>query len=69
MNKRLQLIMTRPSDDGFDSYVKFRQKTSLKSRHNQRVLTKDELIAEWEKFWEFLKIEMKNMNDQVIKVN
>lgn len=62
-------MMTRPSDDGFDAYVNFRQKTTLKSKHNQKGLTNDELIAEWKKFWEFLKIETKIINDQVIKVN
>lgn len=51
MNRRLLLIMTRPSDDGFDAYVNFREKTTLKSKQNQKGLTKDELIAEWEKFW------------------
>jgi DNA/RNA-binding domain of Phe-tRNA-synthetase-like protein len=69
MNKRMNLIFTRPNDDSFEAFVIFRQKTTLKSIKNKKRLIKDDLVNEWEKFWEFLKIKPKKKNNQIIQVS
>jgi len=54
MTRRMKLILTRPFDDSLEAFVNFRRGTTIKSAHNQKGLTKDDLVDEWEKFWEYI---------------
>lgn len=54
MTSRMKLILTRPTDDSLDSYISFRQKTTLRSSHNQKSMVKDDLVDEWKKFWDYI---------------
>mgnify|MGYP001172651999 CR=1 FL=1 len=54
MNQRLRLLLTRPSDESFESYVSFRQNSFFKPKTSKTVLIKDELVNEWKKFWEMM---------------
>ena len=52
MNERLKLIMTRPKDDSLEAFVSFRESITLKITKNKTVVIKDDLLNDWEKFWE-----------------
>ena len=69
MNKRMKLILTRPSDVSLEAFISFRKNTTLKLTKSKTVLTKDDLINEWEKFWEFLKNKPKKKKNQIIQVS
>lgn len=69
MTRRMKLILTRPTDDSLDAYISFRQKTTLRSSHNQKSMIKDDLVDEWKKFWEFLNIHKKKKNSHIIQIN
>ena len=46
--------MTRPSDESFEAFVDFRENTMIKRKNSKLVLLKDDLITEWERFWEYV---------------
>ncbi|MBE0551966.1 MAG: hypothetical protein IH619_06270 [Ignavibacterium sp.] len=52
MTRRMKLIFTRSADDSLEAFENFRRITALKSTHSKKSLIKDELVNEWEKFWE-----------------
>ncbi len=52
MSKRLKLILTRPADDSFEEFVRFRENSKIRFANSEPVVIKEELINEWEKFWE-----------------
>lgn len=51
MTRRMKLILTRPTDDSLEAFENFRKITKLKSTQSKTDLMKDDLAAEWEKFW------------------
>lgn len=69
MTRRMKLILTRPADDSLEAFVTFRKNTSLKLKDSRTVLIKDDLVNEWEKFWEFLNIKASKKGNQIIQVN
>lgn len=54
MTRRMKLILTRPADDSLEAFENFRRITALKPTQSTTSLLKDELIAEWEKFWDYI---------------
>lgn len=54
MTRRMKLILTRPIDDSFEAFENFRRITTLKSTQSKTGLIQDDLVTEWEKFWEYI---------------
>jgi len=50
MTRRMKLILTRPTDDSLEAFENFRKITTLKSTQSKKILIKDDLVNEWEKF-------------------
>lgn len=50
----MKLILTRPADDSLEAFEKFRKITTLKLFKSKTNLIKDDLTAEWEKFWDYI---------------
>jgi len=69
MTRRMKLILTRPADDSLEAFENFRRITALKSTQSKTGLIKEDLVNEWEKFWEFLNIKASKKGNQVIQVN
>ena len=69
MTRRMKLILTRPADDSLEAFENFRKITTLKSTQSKTGLIKDDLVNEWEKFWEFLNIRSNKKGNQIIQVN
>lgn len=69
MTRRMKLILTRPADDSLEAFENFKRITALKQAHSNTFLIKDDLVNEWEKFWEFLNIKASKKGNQIIQVN
>lgn len=69
MTRRMKLILTRPFDDSLEAFENFRKITTLKSTQSKAGLIKDDIAAEWEKFWDFLKIKPAKKDNNIIQVN
>ncbi|MBE0551673.1 MAG: hypothetical protein IH619_04760 [Ignavibacterium sp.] len=69
MTRRMKLILTRPVDDSLEAFENFRRITALKPAQSKTGLIKDDLVNEWEKFWEFLKIKPDKKYNQIIRIN
>ena len=54
MSKRLKLILTRPADDSLEEFIRFRENAKFRMTKSKPVIIKEDLIKEWEKFWEYL---------------
>lgn len=51
MSKRLKLILTRPADDSYEEFVRFRENAKIRFANSEPVVINEELINEWERFW------------------
>ncbi len=69
MTRRMKLILTRPADDSLEAFVTFRKNTAIKLKNGKTVLLRDDLVNEWEKFWEFINIKASKKGNQIIQVN
>jgi len=54
MSKRLKLILTRPADDSFEEFVRFRGNAMIRLTSSKPSIIKEDIIKEWGKFWGYI---------------
>lgn len=54
MSKRLKLILIRPADDSFEEFIRFKESVKIRLTKSKPAIVKEDIIKEWEKFWEYI---------------